>query len=116
MAALLRHGHRQDGRRLRRAERVSAARTAARLAGGRVPRAGLEHEGDAPADRDERDLSAVEPGDAGASRARDPENRLFARASRFRMPSLLLRDWALASSGLLDAAIGGAPGLSVSAR
>jgi hypothetical protein len=42
-------------------------------------------------------------------RTRDPENRLFARASRFRMPSMLLRDWALAASGLLDPRVGGAP-------
>lgn len=42
-------------------------------------------------------------------RTRDIENRLYARASRFRMPSLLLRDWSLASSGLLDARTGGAP-------
>ncbi len=42
-------------------------------------------------------------------RARDIENRLYARASRFRMPSLLLRDWALATSGLLDARLGGVP-------
>lgn len=41
--------------------------------------------------------------------AKDPENRLFARASRFRMPSMILRDWALASSGLLERRIGGAP-------
>ncbi len=39
----------------------------------------------------------------------DRENRLYARASRFRMPSMLLRDWALASSGLLESKIGGAP-------
>ncbi len=39
----------------------------------------------------------------------DRENRLFARASRFRMPSMLLRDWALATSGLLNDKIGGAP-------
>lgn len=39
----------------------------------------------------------------------DPENRLLARGSRFRMPSLLLRDWALATSGLIDTRIGGAP-------
>ena len=32
-------------------------------------------------------------------RARDLENRLYSRASRFRMPSLILRDWALAASG-----------------
>ena len=42
-------------------------------------------------------------------RARDPENRLFARATRFRMPSLLLRDWALSASGLLNAKVGGVP-------
>jgi hypothetical protein len=41
--------------------------------------------------------------------AKDPENRLFARAARFRMPSLLLRDVALAASGLLDLRIGGQP-------
>jgi cytochrome c553 len=41
--------------------------------------------------------------------AKDPENRLFARASRFRMPSLVLRDVALAASGLLDGRIGGPP-------
>jgi hypothetical protein len=41
--------------------------------------------------------------------ALDPENRLYARASRFRMPSLILRDWALASAQLLNPAIGGPP-------
>jgi hypothetical protein len=40
---------------------------------------------------------------------RDPENKLLARAARFRLPSLLLRDLALASSGLLDQRIGGKP-------
>lgn len=39
----------------------------------------------------------------------DPENRLYARASRFRMPSMILRDWALATSGLLNDEVGGAP-------
>lgn len=42
-------------------------------------------------------------------RTRDQENRLFARASRFRMPSLVLRDWALAAAGLLVKRTGGAP-------
>lgn len=41
--------------------------------------------------------------------ALDAENRLYARASRFRMPSLVLRDWALASSQLLNERLGGAP-------
>lgn len=44
-----------------------------------------------------------------AQLAADPENRLYGRASRFRMPSLVLRDWALAASGLLNEQIGGAP-------
>jgi len=41
--------------------------------------------------------------------AKDPENRLHARAARFRMPSLVLRDVALAASGLVDLRIGGQP-------
>jgi hypothetical protein len=40
---------------------------------------------------------------------RDPENTLYARAPRFRMSSLLLRDVALAASGLLDARMYGKP-------
>ena len=41
--------------------------------------------------------------------AQDPENRLHGRAARFRMPSLVLRDIALAAAGLLDTRIGGQP-------
>jgi hypothetical protein len=41
--------------------------------------------------------------------AKDPENRLHARAARFRMPSLVLRDVALAAAGLLDRRVGGPP-------
>ena len=41
--------------------------------------------------------------------ARDPDNRLLARAPRFRRSSLLLRDQALAVSGLLVPTLGGAP-------
>lgn len=40
---------------------------------------------------------------------RDPENRLLARASRQRMPAWMIRDSALAASGLLNPAIGGPP-------
>ncbi len=40
---------------------------------------------------------------------KDPENKLLARAPRLRLPSLVLRDVALASSGLLQAKVGGVP-------
>ena len=41
--------------------------------------------------------------------AADPANRFYARQSRFRLSSLLLRDQALAASGLLNRQIGGRP-------
>lgn len=40
---------------------------------------------------------------------RDPENRLFARGARFRLPAMLIRDQALAASGLLVNKLGGKP-------
>ena len=40
---------------------------------------------------------------------RDPNNRLLARATRFRLPSWMIRDSALAFSGLLSNHIGGPP-------
>jgi hypothetical protein len=40
---------------------------------------------------------------------KDPENKLLARAPRLRLPSMVLRDVALRSSGLLNDKIGGVP-------
>lgn len=39
----------------------------------------------------------------------DPENRLLGRGARFRLPSWMIRDSILQSSGLLNPALGGAP-------
>ncbi len=40
---------------------------------------------------------------------RDPENKFFARAARYRLPSMMIRDLALATSGLLDQRMFGKP-------
>jgi hypothetical protein len=40
---------------------------------------------------------------------RDPDNELLARARRYRMPSWMIRDAALAASGLLNTEMGGPP-------
>lgn len=40
---------------------------------------------------------------------RDPDNKLLARGSRFRLPSWMIRDAALSYSGLLDDSFGGPP-------
>jgi len=44
-----------------------------------------------------------------ADHERDPENRLLARGPRFRMPSWMIRDQALAAAGLLRRDVGGPP-------
>jgi hypothetical protein len=56
--------------------------------------------------------SAVYRQDSDASpelRARDPDNVLLARGPRFRLPAEMIRDAALAASGLLVETIGGPP-------
>ncbi|MGF1579006.1 MAG: PSD1 and planctomycete cytochrome C domain-containing protein [Gemmataceae bacterium] len=52
-----------------------------------------------------RQSSNVSP----ALQKRDPENRLLARASRFRLPSWMIRDSALRISGVLNTRRGGPP-------
>ncbi|MBC7964676.1 MAG: PSD1 domain-containing protein [Fuerstia sp.] len=48
-------------------------------------------------------------GSHGLSHEVDPENRYLSRGPRFRLPSWMLRDQALAASGLLVRGIGGPP-------
>ena len=52
-----------------------------------------------------RQSSAV----TSALHERDPENRLLARMTRYRLPSWMIRDQALAISGLLVERMGGPP-------
>lgn len=52
-----------------------------------------------------RDSSVPSP----AAYERDPENRLLARGPRFRMPSWMIRDQALAAAGILNREPGGKP-------
>src|SRR5262245_25838455 len=52
-----------------------------------------------------RQSSKVSP----AQLERDPENRLLSRGPRYRLPSWMIRDQALAASGLLADKIGGKP-------
>ncbi|MEL6105894.1 MAG: PSD1 and planctomycete cytochrome C domain-containing protein [Planctomycetota bacterium] len=51
-----------------------------------------------------------QPSDVSAEALhKDPENTFYTRAPRFRLPSWMLRDQALAVSGLMNDAIGGPP-------
>ena len=78
----------------------------ARLAGGRLPRERLGREAFLQAARDVRHLSAVSQATLRPLE-KDPTNRLLSHGPRFRMDAEMLRDTALAVSGLLVEKIGG---------
>ncbi len=85
-----------------RQRRTALASGTAGLAGGAVRQAGLEHQGDAPADDEFPDLPAVEPHHGRPLRTIDPQNRLLSRMPLRRMNAEALRDSLLFVSGKLD--------------
>ena len=106
LAGLFRHRDRRDQRGPRHAVRAAVASRAARLAGRRVHGPRLEPQASAPADRDLGDLPPVVAGDARAAGPRPVQPAAGPRAA---VPGRaeIVRDIALAASGLLDPKIGG---------
>ena len=80
---------------------------AARLAGHGVRPHRVGRPGDAAADRDVGDLPPVVEHDAGTARDAIQTTGCWRAASRFRFPAEMIRDTALAASGLLNEEIGG---------
>ena len=70
-------------------------------------RAEVEPEGDPPADRHVGDVPAVLDAHGPRLEAVDPDNKLLARQNRLRLEAEIIRDSALAASGLLTATVGG---------
>ena len=97
----------RDRERLRHPGLAPQPSRVARLAGLRADGSRLERKGDPPPDRDARRHTGSRRDVAGAWHAIDPDNRLLWRQSRLRLDAELIRDAALAASGLLTTEIGG---------
>ncbi len=87
--------------------RAADASRAARLAGGRADGQRLEPQASAPADRHLGDLPPIIAHDARARWPTIPTTACWPEGPRFRVDAELVRDIALAASGLLDPKIGG---------
>ena len=81
LEAPFRSGHRQDPGQLRQGRHAAHAPRAARLAGARVRPAGLEPQGDAPPDDDQRRLPAKFGRDGRPGEARPGQRLVFADAA-----------------------------------
>ena len=103
LAALFRRRPRRDRERLRHPGHAADASRTARLAGHRVHRPRLEHEGDAPADRHLGDLSPIVEGAARAGDASIRAIGCWPGRTGCGSEAEIVRDEALAASGLLIA-------------
>ena len=102
LEAPLRHGHRRDPRQLRQGRHAAHAPRAARLAGARVRAAGLEPQGDAPADDDQRRPTGRRRPSTPELAKLDPENALYSRMPLVRLDAEALYDTLLLVAGRLD--------------
>ena len=109
VAGGLRPGDRGHARRFRQPGPAPLAPRTARLAGADVRDSGWDVKEPLAADRDLGDLPAEPPRRRPSSIARDPDNILLGRGPRFRLPAEMIRDNALAASGLLVGKLGGPP-------
>ena len=103
LAGLFRPRPGRDRQRFRHPGLVPQPSRAARLAGLRADGSRLEREGDPPADRELGDVSPGVAASRATARRSIPTTACSGGKSRLRLDAELIRDAALACSGLLDA-------------